>query len=357
MNKFNISTLLLLVSLFILNNTYAQDDCVLKFNSAEKFYENGKIEQIPELLNNCIESGFNREYKIRALRLLTLVYLFEDNTLKAEKTILRILKLDPEYKVNPAVDPVEFIRLLNSFNTAPIYSFGFVGGPTLTTPHLIEPFSLNNFKDANPTYVASGISFSIGLKGIYHVNTIWDISFEPSFSYVSFKVNENITSTSKVALNETMSYLSFPLLGSYYFYKKNKYSFYGEAGFAYDMFLSGNIKGIVSYNDKEQPDVEPPSISTSEIRKNYNLKMLLGVGTKIDLNRSNFQFNVRYNIGLMNQGNADITNPINAQLISDYQYRDNYFSINNFSFMFSYNREFYIHRKKPNNQTNYDVIR
>lgn len=183
MNKYFKHIILLLIFAFFIVNLMGQDDCVLKLNEAQKLYENGKIEQIPTLINGCIESGFNRENKIQALRLLTLVYLFEDNTVKAEKTILTLLKIDPEYKVNQAIDPVEFIRLFNSFNTAPIFSIGFVGGPSLTLPHLIEPFSRQSFKEANPQYSAGSISFSLGLKGIYHINKKIDVSIEPSFSY------------------------------------------------------------------------------------------------------------------------------------------------------------------------------
>ncbi|MFA6403572.1 MAG: hypothetical protein WCX31_18405 [Salinivirgaceae bacterium] len=96
--------LVLLMSLSFVGK--AQDDCVVKLNEAEKLYEEGKIEKIPEMLNSCIESGFNKENKITALRLLTLVYLFDDNLIKAESSLLRLLKEDPEFKTNQAIDPV-----------------------------------------------------------------------------------------------------------------------------------------------------------------------------------------------------------------------------------------------------------
>ncbi len=352
-----ISIILFLLSVIVNTAVFAQDNCVVKLNEAEKLYESGNIEEIPDLISGCIESGFNRENKIQALRLLTLVHIFEDNTIKAEKTILRLLKIDPEYKVNKAVDPVEFIRLINSFNTAPVFSIGIVGGLLFTKPHLIESLSRKDFHTTNTKYSSGGASINIGFKGIYHINSIWDISAEPSFSYLTYQVEENVTSTSKVTLNETMSYINFPVFGSYYFYKINNYKFYAEGGFSYDMLLSGNISGEIIYNNNEQPLKDLTSISTKDIRKNYNLTGSVGVGVKIDLNRSNFQINLRYKFGLMNIGNTDMQNTTNETLIWDYQYRDNKFSLNNYCVMISYNHEFYIHRKKPSNQTNYDVIK
>ncbi|MDA3891498.1 MAG: outer membrane beta-barrel protein [Salinivirgaceae bacterium] len=354
--KYYIS-LFILFGILMVRSAKAQDDCFLKLTEAEKLFENGQIEQIPNLITNCIESGYNRENKIRALKLLTLAYLFDDNTIKAEKTLLKLLKIDPEYKVNQAVDPVEFIKLYNSFNTTPVFSIGPIFSPSLTMPYLLEPISLNDFSESNPKYSSGGMSITAGIKASYHLNHIWDINLEPSFSFLKSKVIENNYSKSIVTITETMNYITFPISGSYYFYKINNFQFFGEAGASFDLFLSGNINGIISYNNNELAPEEPSEIQTKELRKPYNLMSIIGAGTKIDLGRSNIQVCFRYKVGLMNQGNSDQANLINESLNWDYIYQDNLFSINNLSFAISFNREFYVHRKKPNNQTNYDVIR
>ncbi len=356
MNKNLISIILILSFTFVAGfSAKAQEDCTVKLNDAAKLYENGKIEQIPDLISGCLESGFNKEQKIQALRLLTLVYLFEDNAPKAEKTVLQLLKIDPEYKANQSIDPVEFIRLINSYNTAPVFSIGIWGSPLFTKPHLIETASSNNLADANPVYRSGGLSLSAGLKGIYHLNSNWDVYMEPSYSGLSYQLTENTTEDAVTTINESMNYINFPVYSSYKFYQIKKYSFFGEAGFSYDLFLNGNIGGNVVYKNNV-PMSEPPSItSTQEIRKAYNLAGILGAGTKINLNRSNIQVNLRYKFGLQN-----IVNPesrVYQKLFYDYCFIDNDFSINNLCLTISYNIEFYIHNKKPNNQTNYDVIR
>ena len=83
----------------------------------------------------------------------------------------------------------------------------------------------------------------------------------------------------------------------------------------------------------------------------------IGTGAKIDFNRSNIQFSLRYKFGLLNVINTDMRYEDHEGLNYNYQFIDNDISINNFYFMISYNREFYIHKKKPNNQTNYDIIK
>lgn len=338
-------------------NAIAQDNCVIKLNEAEKLYEAGNIEQIPGLLSSCIENGFNKEDKIQALKLLTLVYLSDDNTLKAEKSLLQLLKADPEYKTNQAIDPVEFIKLFNSFNTAPVFSLGIFGSPSASMPFLTETYSNINFNDANTKYKAKGLSIAMGFKASYHINPYWDISFEPAFSYLSFQVTEKVLSNAQASISETMSYISLPLSGYHYFYRIKNFDFYGEAGFSYDLFLSGSISGTIVYFSGEQSPKEPPEIDTKGLRSDYNVSAVLGAGTRIKLNRSNLHVGLKYCSGLLNQGNPNLNNTITNELLREYQYHDNKFLINKLSFTISYNREFYIHRKKPNNQTNYDVLK
>lgn len=347
---------LTLLTLTIASRLSAQGDCVVKLNEAEKLYEAGNIEQIPSLLESCIAEGFNREDKIQAIKLLTLVYLSEDNTIKAEKSLLQLLKIDPEYKVNQAIDPVEFIKLYNSYNTSPVFSLGAIITPGIAMPLVTESFGKNSFADLNTKYKAGGVSIAIGIKSSYHVNPFWDISFEPSFSIQSFSVSENIINKAEGNLIENLNSIYLPLACSYYFYKINNYSFYAETGVSYDRYISGKINGSVVYSE-EQTNEEPSEFNTQNLRPEYNITGILGAGAKLKLNRNNFQIGLRYKFGFINQGNPEAFNPDFSLLTWDYSYIDNNFLLNNLSITLSFNREFYIHRKKPNNQTNYDILR
>jgi len=339
-------TLISLLLVFFVNITFAQDDCIIKLGDAQKYYEQGKLEQIPDLLSGCIEEGFNKENKTRALRLLTLVYLFDDDMKMAEETFLQLLSVDPEYKINQAIDPAEFIQLYNSYYTDPVFSIGAIVGINLTNPNLIETYSLNSFNDANSSYSSGGVGISLGLKMSYHLTKKIDLTLEPIYSLFTYNVSENVTTFNTTAITEKMNYMEFPVTASYNFYKIKEYSFFVEAGLSYGLFLSGDISGKVMYNNKEQPDYEPKPVSTKELRKKYNLAGVFGLGAQIDLSQSNLQFSVRYNVGFVNVINTDYRYNPGNKLIPEYRFVDNDIFLNNIYFMFSYNRQFFIHKKK-----------
>ncbi len=357
MFTFKIQSILFLILIGINQWGMAQDDCIVKLNEAEKLYEQGKIEKIPDLLSNCIETGFNKENKIAALRLLTLVNLFEDNQNKAEKTLLEILKEDPEFKINTAIDPVEFVRLYNSFNTEPFMSFGIALGLNSSKPRLIETFTNNAFNDASPVYSSDGIGFSAGLKMNYHLNRKVDLSFEPVFTSIAFKVVENSSSVSISTMSESMTFIDFPLYGSYSFYKYKALTFYGEFGMIYGMLVTSKLNGLITYTDKSHPDFEGPTITTNEIRSPYLLQSSIGIGTSYKIDRGSFQVCLRYKYGLNNLVLPDQRFNNFENITTDYNHQDDNFSNTNFSFTISYNREFYRHNKKPGNKTNFDVIK
>jgi len=342
--KFQLFFLLLVFTTF--NLAKAQDDCTVKLNQAEKYYEEGKIEKVPDLIDNCIVSGFNNENRVAALRLLTLVYLFEDNQEKAEETLLRMLKIDPEYKINSAVDPVEFIKLFNSYETQSVFSLGIVGGLNFTYTHLIMAYPVYDYKSANPVYTPGGAGFSIGIKTNYHINQLIDIAFEPSFTINKFHLVENVAPFAQDIVDESITYLDFPVYGSYSFYSFNNYSFRGEVGFQYSSMISGTLSPTYIYLDNLGTNRPGPGVTTKEIRKPYNLMGSIGVGTKYKIKRGNIQVAVRYKIGFMNIVNESMRYKNYGNLRSDYSYQDNNISLTNLNIMVSYNREFYIHRKK-----------
>lgn len=352
--KFLIKNILFILPFLIVISANAQDDCTVKLQQAEKLYEEGRIEKVPDLIDNCIESGFNKENKIRALRLLTLVYLYEDRQDEAEETILKLLKIDPEYQINRNVDPIEFIRLHSMFNTESVFSLGVVLGGNFTTPRLIETYSGTDFDSAGTNYSSNGIGFAIGLKAIYHLNENIEIVFEPKFSQQKFMVSENTSALSVFGnASEVLSYIDLPLLGSYYFYEYRDFQFFADLGFSYSILVAGKMDGQINgFPDGENQDTKGSSIVTKEFRKPYLASGIVGVGLKYNLKRDNFHVNLRYNMGFNNIIIEEESNDYAYStddykgLVWDYHYVDNNFSLSNFSILISYNHEFYIHSKK-----------
>ena len=100
MNKDNLQNIIkILFILILISQTVlvvkAQEGCGFVLKRAEKLYEEGVIEAIPQLLENCMKKGFTKEEKIRAYKLLILTNLYEDRQNKADKLMLELIKFEP----------------------------------------------------------------------------------------------------------------------------------------------------------------------------------------------------------------------------------------------------------------------
>jgi hypothetical protein len=333
---------------------WAQDDCTVKLNQAQKLYEEGKIEKIPALLSDCLESGFNKENKVAALRLLTLVYLFDDNTEMAEKNLVAMLGADPEYKVNPNVDPVEFIRLYKSFRTNPVFSLGaFIGNNTCNV-RLIQVHTLNNYKNANTQYKSNGMGFTIGVRAVYHISNKMHLGFEPMYASYKFSFSENVTSNAADNGNQIINYLELPLQLSYDFFKKGEFSFYGTGGAGYGKYMNGTIDIAKTYPNKENADVTGSSVNAEKTLKPYMINGNLGLGVRYHIPHGNIQLGVRYKFGINNIANTtnrkmenldENTKSLN-ELYFKYDYAYDDISLSSYSILVGYNYEFFIHKKK-----------
>ena len=56
----------ILVVVFFYSGLKAEDNCALTLENAQKMYDNGMIEKIPEMLANCIKNGFTSEERLQA---------------------------------------------------------------------------------------------------------------------------------------------------------------------------------------------------------------------------------------------------------------------------------------------------
>lgn len=345
-----ILTLFLIV--FSIPRTFSQDDCTVKLKSAQKLFDEGKIEKVPDLIDNCIESGFNKENRVAALKLLSLVYLYEDNMEKAEETLLKLLKIEPEYVIDRNLDPIEFIRLHAMYNTESVFSIGALLGANITNIRPIITNSTYDFAKANVSYNREGLGIVLGAKLTYHYNDDIDIVMEPKYSTQKYSLNERLSTYSNFTGIGSESFIEIPALASYYFYNYRDFSFFGELGFSYGILLNSEINTPVNSSDnQENPRIELTTINSKSFRSNYLATGIIGGGVKYKMKRDNIQLSIRYNLGFNNiapeidinsmQNNTPLNN-----MFWDTQYQENKFSISSLSFVISYNREFYIHSKK-----------
>jgi len=102
----------------------AQPCSDVTLNDARKNYENGKFNEIIQMLHPCIQKGFNEKQKVEAYRLLAMTYLAIDSTAQAILETGFLLQINPTYEAN-LFDPPAFIKLVNNLK--------LVGGAQVVT--------------------------------------------------------------------------------------------------------------------------------------------------------------------------------------------------------------------------------
>jgi hypothetical protein len=319
--------------------------CTQKLNKAQKVYDAGKLSEVEPFLTKCIENGFSKEEKMQALRLMILSSLFQDEHEKAEGSLLQLLKEDPEYKLNPAIDPAEFYELYNSYRTLPVISVGIIAGANTTNVLEQQTYSVGSEADNKPNY-KSRFGFHGGLvadillykKFQLHTGALVELK---NFTYSNtFLYQQATTLTSK----ETQLWMDAPLALKYTI-GNGKLKFYGLAGGSFGLLLNANSK-LSRQNSDNSNAAKEGSQKFKKIRSPYNVAALIGVGIRYKIGYGYIFVDARYSIGLKN-----IANIKNRYFTEDgtnlfyYGYVSSDFSVNNLMISVGYMKSIYKPKK------------
>ncbi|MBN2682428.1 MAG: PorT family protein [Bacteroidales bacterium] len=335
MNKLFVLLLLFSVSA---NSLYSQQNCAVILKEAEKMFDNGVIEDVPSLLNDCLKNGFSKDEKLRAYRLIIISFLFDDNKEEAEAFMLELLKLEPEYEVNKVVDPSEFVSLMEKFRTLPLYSFGVFGGTNYSNINPTEFYGVHNVTKRGYDF-SSGMGYQFGIRfNRYLINHV-ELSTEFSINQSTFEYSDSVFSFAVVTFDEKQTKLSLPLSITYQF-EINKIKPYIRLGFnnSYNLNVFGT--SIRKYIDNSHRDITGSDVELTQYRNRYSASALAAIGTKYKIKRGDLFFEIRYLHGLTNQTKVEnrYTSP---ELIYKYFYIDNDFTLNNLLLSFGYTYSFY----------------
>lgn len=315
-------------------------DCVFKLQEAEKLYSQGLIEQIPELLNPCINKGLSKEDRLQAYKLIVISYLFDDNQEEAENSMLGFLKLFPEYEVSPT-DPVEFVYLFESYSNIPVYSFGISGGLNFSNVFLKEQYGTHNLNQSRNEYNSSGFGYQVGIKINRHIVDKLEFNFELLFKQNKFENLVYIPNLDYIEYNEgsiieTQTRFEMPLSFTYDF-EYGKFKPFLRAGFSVGYLSNVNGKIIRKFiDDSQNADVKGPNINLQEHRKQVNYRGIIGGGIKYHIPKGYVMFDIRYNLGLSNQVKPENRIISNSEQIWKYHSIDNNFTLNDVSLSFGY---------------------
>ncbi|MBB6461585.1 outer membrane beta-barrel protein [Flammeovirga kamogawensis] len=341
--NFNITQLIKLSTLFFitLSSTIVEaQDCEEAFVQANVLYNEGKLSQVPEKINSCIELGYESESKqIQARRLVILSYLYADRLDEAEENMLLLLKQYPEYKPVSA-DPAELKNLYSKFRTRPIMTFGLLGGVTYNQAHIEQTFGVGSEELHSAVEYAPKVNFKVGVSFSYLLNTHLHLNLSPSYENVVFETSEKPLNFSTTTMKEAQSWLHVPLVLRWMITQKTKLKPFIGVGGGLRYLLSASIEGTQSFDNSEIADIEPSPITVKEQRKEilYEAYFQLGFQVKSRMTHWTVMATYSYALDTFNKPNNRYDN---SELIFSYGFIDNDIKLDVISLNVSFSYDFY----------------
>jgi len=226
-------TWILFMALIGYNESHAQTDCSQALIQAERAYYTGRFNEVSESLAACLASGFSKEQRIEAYRLMGLSFIFSRNSVKADSVLRLLLKIAPQYEKRPD-DPPEFIRAIEKFKVFP--RTGFILGAGLIQPffRVDEVFNVRNIPSRLEYKGSIGQMLSVGYGWYLKQHVVLNAWTE--MQRVSFSVN-NKDARVETELSERQVRAQL-MVASGYNIKRNNLSFQVLGGLSLNQLLS-----------------------------------------------------------------------------------------------------------------------
>ncbi|NJN28288.1 MAG: PorT family protein [Cyclobacteriaceae bacterium] len=281
----------------------AQDQCELALGQAENKYRLGKLYEIPELLQPCINSGFTKEAKIRAYRLLTLTYLFLDYYDEADKAYLELLKLSPEYKTNQELDPMEIINHSAKFTTKPKFYLSLAKvGINYSFANVLLDYSISQSTDGTKMY-SELLGYQAGIGGEMVIWQNLHLSTELFLRRSTLNLRDTHWGFYETSMDISHTKVELPIMLKYNFFK-GKVNPFVSAGISPQLLVKSamlNIEGSYEQLGEKFPVQPRPKINTTDLKNKFNYVALLGGGINYKIGLNYLVFELRYGMGMLNE--------------------------------------------------------
>jgi len=326
-----------------------EEDCAFKLREAQQLYDDGKIETVPSLLQQCIQRGFTQEERLQAFKLIILCEIYDDNIDNAHAEMLSFLKRYPEYELSPT-DPAEFTFIFEQYRTRPMLDLGFLAGGNISHGTIIQPFSPFNLNEQKPMYTNDGFGIQAGAVFNIYVSSRIEICLEPMYAQGKFQLQfeggsiPGFQDAGGKDLTpdhfENQGFLFIPLTGTYEI-PVNKFRPYVRLGGMLGLMFSNKTSTT-------QGIFQGPDEDNLENRNSLNYWAVGGLGVKYKLSKGYFYLDTRYNFGL-NQYLSGTENRLQQENHNwVYMYQDSDFRINSAMVSIGYVRSFYNPKRISN---------
>ncbi|MEO9484484.1 MAG: outer membrane beta-barrel protein [Ekhidna sp.] len=347
----------------------SSSQCARALSQAELAFEQGRLSDI---INNysdansgftkCLDNDvFSIEEEIRAYKLLTKAYLFQDNEEKAEEMFVKLLKVDKEHQLSPE-DPAELYLLKDKFKTEPILRIAIRGGFNKTLPKVIQEF--NTFQSGSKRYnekgndTGLGVGFWAEVLAERHLTKGIEVAAGLQYRITTYEIEgEMIVNDLNYVAKNTSNMLRVPILVRYSLNYDSKDDDGNRVGFLPYAFIGGSFDLTLSakYIDARRTGgtaytlpVSSADLKAESQVRSSNISILAGIGSRFRIGRAEvdfFSIELRYDNSLLNYINPD-NRWANEDLNYGVGHVEDDLTLNTLSISFGYTRSLYIPRKR-----------
>lgn len=335
---------IIVFTVFVLANAKAQTVCSEKLLEAKQLFESGQIEQIPSLLDSCLEKGFTSEEKVIAYHLLIQTYLFDYNQAKADETMIRFLKEFPTYSLRQN-DPAEIKELFEAFESRSVWGFEVMAGGNMShliTDQYYSTYDLLALESSNPIK----FGFNAGLQVSRYFGSHFAASMGVKYVNSNYQnVEKHDEGGRESRITEHTQWIAAPVLGYWYVNVNRKFSPFVFAGMEFSYVLNSKVDFRTKYGASGNDQiVKGTGIDLTKRRNQFQYGVSGGLGAKYRLPGGSFKLWAGYTYNLNSFAKAGRYDDMDIVLY--YQHIDDKFFYNHISVNISYSLDLYRIRKK-----------
>lgn len=301
--------------LFSFSVGFSQDldlNCTQTLRTARNTYDQGRLHEIPQILQKCLASGFSETEKIEALKILVQTYIYLEEPGEADKAMLTLLETDHFFIPNKTVDPIEFQSLWAKFRYNPVWRVGLKFGPLTNQITVVKNYSVWGNSVGRGKYSSQvGIQFG----GVFEKDLGKKIVAAPEVMFSSYTFNYANDSPLKVQnpdaaeglewTNTTQqSRLNLNLMFQYKPFVKEDPAENLVAKFIPYVALGPSINYLMSSSSNPTANVTELVTGSPQDTKVYympiNYSIIASVGAKYRIGGLYVTADIRYQYGLRN---------------------------------------------------------
>lgn len=343
-----------LIILSALSAVAQETTCEQTLNLATEEFNSGRFYGVPGMLADCIRDGFTREQKQRAYLLLTQVYLLLDDPLAAENSYLEVLRANPEFITDPAVDPIDVVYLSKKFTASPIFSLHGRIGANFSVVRVVHEILPSSGPIPIETKYTIRPGFQVMVGADWHYSEHLALSTEIGWTSASYKRERfNVFVRDRHEFIERSNWIQVPILVKYSFdrfYKSRVRKFLPQAFAGVSINYLFIDRGQLEVFNNNLGDnglntiiATSPSIDFLPYRNNLNTSFIVGGAAKYKWKLDYLFAEVRYGFGLKNMVTSTTT--FAGSPMQEFGHVDDYFRLDNLSVSVGFIKPLYKPRK------------